>query len=170
MTRPFLLSILASVSLLLHYYNRFMTLCPGLHRWVSTYSGFCWSRDEGWQWNHLNHMQDICTSLQKITMPLPHQSDFYGPDALPDTQPIASKHWKHTSVSLTNWILADSSSAYAASVRDNWLFHSASIWARRAQLLSTFESCSLFFLFFLVSCATLNLTTKCPQTRSDWPH
>ena len=34
-----------------NYYNRFMTLCLGLPRWVGTrrinYSGFCWSRDDG---------------------------------------------------------------------------------------------------------------------------
>ena len=48
----------------------------------------------GWQWHQLNHMQAICTSLQKITTAAPHQSDFYGPDALPDTQPTASKHWR----------------------------------------------------------------------------
>jgi len=46
----------------------------------------------GWQWHQLNHMQAICTSLRKITTPAPHRSDFYGPDALPDTQPTASKH------------------------------------------------------------------------------
>jgi len=46
----------------------------------------------GWQWHHLNHMQAICTSLQKITMLAPYQSDFYGLHALPDTQPTASKH------------------------------------------------------------------------------
>ena len=46
----------------------------------------------GWQWHQLNHMQAICTSLQKITMPAPHQSDFCGLDALPDTQPTASEH------------------------------------------------------------------------------
>ena len=49
----------------------------------------------GWPWHQLNHMQAICTSIQKITMPAPHQSDFfYGPGALPDTQPTASKHWR----------------------------------------------------------------------------
>jgi len=45
----------------------------------------------GWQWHQLNHIQAISTSLQKITMPACHQSDFYGPDALPDTQPTVSK-------------------------------------------------------------------------------
>jgi len=32
----------------------------------------------GWQWHQLNHVQAICTSLQKITTPAPHQSDFTG--------------------------------------------------------------------------------------------
>ena len=36
----------------------------------------------GWQWHQLNRMPAICTSLQKITTPATHQSDFYGPDAL----------------------------------------------------------------------------------------
>ena len=31
---------------------------------------------------------------RQITMPAPHHSDFYGLDALPDTQPTASKHWR----------------------------------------------------------------------------
>jgi len=55
----------------------------------------------GWQWHQLNHMQAICTSLQKITTPAPHQSDFYGPDGLPDTQLTASKHWRHILKSVT---------------------------------------------------------------------
>ena len=43
----------------------------------------------------------ICKSAlrsRKITMPAPHHSVFYRPDALPATQPTASKHWmqKHT--------------------------------------------------------------------------
>jgi len=46
----------------------------------------------GWQWHQLNHMQAIRTSLQKITTPAPHHSDFYRHDALPDTQPTASNH------------------------------------------------------------------------------
>jgi len=29
---------------------------------------------------------------RQITMPVPHHSIFYGPDALPDTQPTVSKH------------------------------------------------------------------------------
>ena len=39
----------------------------------------------------------ICKSApssRQITMPVPHHSVFYRPDALPATQPTASKHWR----------------------------------------------------------------------------
>ena len=55
---------------------------------------FAEAKVTGWQWHQLHHMQAICTFLQKITMPAPHHSDFYGPDAHPETQPTASKHWR----------------------------------------------------------------------------
>jgi len=32
---------------------------------------------------------------RQITMPAPHHSVFYRPDALPAAQPTASKHWRH---------------------------------------------------------------------------
>ena len=40
----------------------------------------------------------ICISAprcRQITMPVPHHSVFYRPDALPAAQPTASKHWRH---------------------------------------------------------------------------
>ena len=40
----------------------------------------------------------ICKSAphsRQITMPAPHHSVFYRPDALPAAQPTASKHWRH---------------------------------------------------------------------------
>ena len=49
----------------------------------------------GWQWHQLDHMQIICISLQTdnhaSTLPL---SFFYRSDALPATQPTASKQWR----------------------------------------------------------------------------
>ena len=39
----------------------------------------------------------ICKSAprsRQITMPAPHHSDFYRPDALPAAQPTASKYWR----------------------------------------------------------------------------
>jgi len=40
----------------------------------------------------------ICKSApwpRHVTTPASHQSVFYSPDALPATQPTASKHWRH---------------------------------------------------------------------------
>jgi len=44
----------------------------------------------------------ICKSAprsRQITMPAPHHSVFYRPDALLTAQPTASKHWRHSSCS-----------------------------------------------------------------------
>jgi len=53
---------------------------------------FTGARDSEWQWHQQGHMQ-ACTSLQTdnhtSTQPL---CFFYRPDALPATQPTASKH------------------------------------------------------------------------------
>ena len=81
-------------------HTRWLTaLCPGLPGWAGTRkvnliwillkqetvsgSGFSWA---------------ICKSApcsRQITTPAPHHSVFYRPDALPATQPTASKHWRH---------------------------------------------------------------------------
>ena len=40
----------------------------------------------------------ICKSApssRQITVPAPHHSGFYRPDALPAAQPTVSKHWRH---------------------------------------------------------------------------
>ena len=55
---------------------------------------FTEARDSEWQW----HQLAICKSAPcsgQITMPAPHRSVFYRPDALPAAQPTASKHWRH---------------------------------------------------------------------------
>ena len=47
----------------------------------------------------------ICKSAprsRQITMPAPHHSVFYRPDALPATQPTASKHWRQTTTTTEN--------------------------------------------------------------------
>ena len=81
-----------------HTHVHLMALFPGLPRWASTRkvkpiwillkqkivsgSGISWA---------------ICKSAprsRQITMPAPHRSLFYRPDALPATQPTASKHWR----------------------------------------------------------------------------
>ena len=60
-----------------------------------TNQGVTEARDSEWQW----HRWVICKCAphsRQITMPAPpHHSVFYRPDALPDAQPTASKHWRH---------------------------------------------------------------------------
>ena len=77
---------------------RLTALCPGLPTWAGTRkvkpiwillkqetvsgSGISWA---------------ICKSApcsRQITMPAPHHSVFYRPDALPVARPSASKHWR----------------------------------------------------------------------------
>jgi len=53
---------------------------------------FTEARDSEWQWHQLGHIKSAPRSRQ-ITMPAPHRSVFYRPDALPVAQPTASKHW-----------------------------------------------------------------------------
>ena len=86
------------ILLLLHTHTRLTALCPGLPGWAGTRkvkpiwillkqetvggSGISWT---------------ICKSAphsRQITTPAPNHSVFYRPDALPATQPTASKHWR----------------------------------------------------------------------------
>jgi len=49
------------------------------------------ARDSDWQWHQLGHMQ-VCTLLQTDNHASTPPLSFYRPDALPATQPAASKH------------------------------------------------------------------------------
>ena len=83
-----------------HTHTRLTACYPGLPGWAGTRkvkpiwillkqetvsgSGISWA---------------ICKSApssRQITMPAPHHSVFYRPDALPAAQPTASKHWRQT--------------------------------------------------------------------------
>jgi len=46
----------------------------------------------GWQWHQLDHMQITCTLIQTDNHASTSPLSFYRPDALPATQPTASKH------------------------------------------------------------------------------
>ena len=86
-----------------------MALFPGLPRWAGTSkvkpiwillkqekvsgSSFSWA---------------MCKSAphsRQITTPAPHHSVFYRPDALPATQPTASKHWRQVWASTTTHLI-----------------------------------------------------------------
>ena len=84
----------------IHTHTRLTAIFPGLPGWAGTRkvkpmwiilkqetvsgSGISWA---------------ICKSAprsRQITMPAPHRSVFYRPDALPAAQPTMSKHWRHS--------------------------------------------------------------------------
>jgi len=86
--------------LLLHLFNGLFSRTS----WVSQYQKGKTSldlneaRDDrvlGRQWQQLDHMQTICTSLQTDNHTNTSSLNFYRPDALPDAQPTVSKHWRH---------------------------------------------------------------------------
>jgi len=82
-----------------HTHTRLMALCLGLPGWVGTRkvkpvwislkqetvsgSGISWA------------VYKSAPRSRQITTPAPHHSVFYRPDALPATQPTASKHWRY---------------------------------------------------------------------------
>jgi len=86
-----------------HTHTHLTALCPGLPRWAGTRKVKpIWIlleleivSDSGISWV-------ICKSpprCRQITTPAPHYSVFYRPDALPATQPTASKHWRQVGFS-----------------------------------------------------------------------
>jgi len=54
---------------------------------------FTEARHSEWPWHHLGHMQ-VCTLLQADNHASTSPLSLYRPDALPDAQPTASKHWR----------------------------------------------------------------------------
>jgi len=61
---------------------------------------FTEARDRGWQWHQLGHIQ-VCTSPWTDTCAsIPPLNFFCRPDALPATQPTASKQWRQRYIML----------------------------------------------------------------------
>jgi len=88
------------------YVNCFYSKALHTHPFNGPYSGTTWvsrfekgktnldfteARDSELQWHQLGHMQ-ICISLQTDNHASTPPLNFYRPDALPATQPTASKH------------------------------------------------------------------------------
>ena len=66
----------------------------------------------------------ICKSAphsRQITMPAPHHSVFYRPDALPAAEPTVSKHWRHSRYTIYTKTCSPSGAT----------------WAHRVTLIST---------------------------------
>jgi len=69
-----------------------MTTRVSQHQKGRTILDFNETRDDGWQWHELGHMQTICTSLQTDNHASTQSVNFYRPDAFPDAQPTMSNH------------------------------------------------------------------------------
>ena len=82
-----------------HTHTRLTALCPGLPGWAGTRKvKLIWSLLKQETVSGSGISWAICKSAHRsrqITMPTPHHSVFYRPDALPAAQPTASKHWRH---------------------------------------------------------------------------
>ena len=97
---PSCFSLMASWNTYIHTYIHLTAFFPGQPGWAAirkvNHSGFYWSKR--W-WGGISWT--ICKSFvphsRQITTPLLHHSIFYGPYALPDTQPTVSKHWRRQS-------------------------------------------------------------------------
>jgi len=98
------------------YIHPFNDPFPGLPRWTDkvNQSGFYWSKR---QRAAVASAGAICKSAprsRQITMPAPHHSVFYRPDAIPATQPTASKHWRQTKKSCQMYSLSQATRAHPA--------------------------------------------------------
>jgi len=81
-----------------HTHTRLTALFPGLPGWAGTRKVRTIWILPNWQTTSGNGISwAICKSAphsRQTTMPVPHNSVCYRPDALPATQPTASKHWR----------------------------------------------------------------------------
>jgi len=79
-------------------HTRLTALCPGLPGWAGNRKVKpIWILPKQKTVSGSGISLVICKSAprsRQITMPAPHRSVFYRPDALPATQPTASKHWR----------------------------------------------------------------------------
>jgi len=90
----------------------------------------------------------ICKSAyrsRQITMPAPHHSVFYRPDALPAAQPAVSKHWRHNTKYIVQYCTQYSHNQVSneSSVKENAGLHPKSCVRRRVQDVDSF--CAFVF-------------------------
>jgi len=74
----------------------------------------------------------VCASLQTVTMPAPHHSVFYRPDALSAAQPTASEHWRQIKALKAHCIYTNINFQFALQIAQ----HIADAAGTLAQMLS----------------------------------
>ena len=80
-----------------HPFNGFLSGTSRVSRYQVQvlYLDFTEARDSEWQCHQQGHTQ-VCTLLQTDNHASTPPLSFYRPDALPATQPTASKHWRQS--------------------------------------------------------------------------
>ena len=94
---------------------------------------FTEARDSEWQCHQLARVQ-VCTSLQTDNHASTHRSVFYRPDALPATQPTASKRWRQK-----HWGQTTLSLYFNLESLTCW-----EIWSLHTWLMYLYSLCSLY--------------------------
>jgi len=94
-----------------HTHTQLTALCPGLPGWAGTREvkpiWILLKQEMVRQWHHRSHMQ-VCTSLQTDNHARTPPLSFYRPDALPATQPTASKQWRQNNLMISRNIFCKS--------------------------------------------------------------
>jgi len=89
----------------------------------------------------------ICKSAtrsRQITMPVPHHSVFYRPDALPAAQPTASKHWSISVNSpITTCLCCSSEEVQCQRLRERTGYDAAAAQQRISAQLPLADKCRL---------------------------
>jgi len=97
-----------TISTYTHTHTHLTALFPGLPRWASTRKVKpIWILLEQETVSGSGNSWAICKSApcsRQTTMPAPHHSVFYRPDALPATQPTVSKHWRHVPCAISTYM------------------------------------------------------------------
>jgi len=74
-----------------HPFNGPLSGITQVSRYQKGKTNLDFTEDSEWQWHQLGHMQ-VCTLLQTDNHASTPPLRFYRPDALPVTQPTASRH------------------------------------------------------------------------------
>ena len=79
---------------------------------------------------------------RQITMPTPHHSVFYRPDALPAAQPTASKHWRHNRYNILKFTVKFFKWTWSYGIHEEWV-NSVQIFVNSSKVSVKNVSCPL---------------------------
>jgi len=144
------------LNILLHLFNSLFSRTTWVSRHQKGKPFWILMKQEmtGWQSHQLDHMHIICNSLQTDNHASTSPLSFHRPDALPATQPTASKHWRQWLNILYNHFNMNQIPARWSSIK-LYVAHLASPW--RLCITLRLPPRSLSFFLSLLSLQSLGL-------------